>query len=192
MAETGDANTHDQAAGSPTQRIEFARETLRSIQLLISLLDQKAYLVLVITSVTCAAFFTIVGAFLGKLDALISPLIVVPLSAAWFLIEAGLVLWYSLKSIQGVVARKLDFEAPGMVFPHSLVHHHGGDPKRYFERLRGVSDEDILRDYSAEILKTSNIFIEKARQVNDAATALYRSMIPWITGILATIVLRVL
>ncbi len=62
-------------------RIEFARETLRSNQLLIQLLDQKSYLVLVIMGVTSAAFFSIVGAFLGKIEQLLSPLFVVPLLA---------------------------------------------------------------------------------------------------------------
>lgn len=174
------------------QRIEFARETLSSIQQLISVLDHKAYLMLVITSVTCAALFTVVGPFLEKLDVLMSPQLIVPLSAAWFLIEAGLVLWYSLKSIQGVVATKLVFDAPGMVFPHSLMHRYEGDPQRYFDRLCRLDETDILRDYSVEILKTSNIYVEKSHQVNDAANALYRAMIPWIIGVLATIILRVM
>jgi len=110
--------------------------------------------------------------------------------AAWFLFEAALVLWYSLRSIQGVIAQKIDLDAPNMVFPHSLLHHHEGSGQRYFERLCALEVDDILCDYTAEIIKTSNIFVEKAQQVNDAIKALYRSMVPWMIGILATIVLR--
>ena len=77
---------------APMQRIEFARENLRGIQQLIALMDQKSYLVLVITGVTSAAFFSIVGGYLGKLAQLLSPALIVPLTAAWFLVEAGLVL----------------------------------------------------------------------------------------------------
>jgi len=43
------------------RRIAFAGDTLRSIQQLIQLLDQKSYLILVITGVTSTAFFSIVG-----------------------------------------------------------------------------------------------------------------------------------
>ncbi len=173
-------------------RIEFARETLRSNQLLIQLLDQKSYLVLVIMGVTSAAFFSIVGAFLGEIEHLLSPLLLVPLLAAWFLVEAALVLWNCLKSIQGVVAKSVTIEAPNMVFPHSLLRQYENDSQRYFERLHSLTADDILRDYTAEIVKTATIFVEKSQQVNDAVRALYRSLLPWMSGILATIALRVM
>jgi hypothetical protein len=182
--------TEAHATDVAQHRIEFARDTLRGNQQLIQLLDQKSYLVLVIIGVTSAAFFSIVGGFLGKLEVLWSPHLLVPLMAAWFLSEAGLVLWYSLRSIQGVIAKKIDLDAPNMVFPHSLLRHHEGSGQRYFERLRDLEVDDILRDYTAEIIKTSNIFVEKSHQVNDAIKALYRSMVPWMIGILATIILR--
>ena len=182
----------DKDLGSKMPRIEFAQETLRGIQLLIQLLDQKSYLVLVIMGVTSAAFFSIVGAYLGKIERLLSPQSMVPLLAAWFLVEAGLVLWYCLKSIQGVVAKPVAMDAPNLVFPHSLLRHYEGDPQRYFDRLRNLAADDMLRDYAAEIIKTSTIFVEKSDQVNDAVRALYRSMLPWMVGILVTIALRVL
>ncbi|MBI2799862.1 MAG: hypothetical protein HYX63_06170 [Gammaproteobacteria bacterium] len=182
----------DKDLGSELPRIEFARETLRGIQLLIQLLDQKSYLVLVIMGVTSAAFFSIVGAYLGKIERLLSPQSMVPLLAAWFLVEAGLVLWYCLKSIQGVVAKPVTMDAPNMVFPHSLLRHYDSNPLRYFDRLCSLEADDILRDYAAEIIKTSTIFVEKSHQVNDAVRALYRSMLPWMAGILATIALRVM
>lgn len=186
------AGDQSPAPSADLLRIEFARENLRSIQQLIALLDQKSYLVLVITGVTSAAFFSVVGGFLSRLEVLLSPGLVVPVTAAWFLIEAGLVLWFSLKSIQGVVAAAVTIEAPGMVFPHALLRRYGNSAERYYEQLRGLDVDQLLRDYAAEIVKTSSIFVEKSQQVNDAVKALYRSMIPWLIGILATIVLRVL
>ena len=171
-------------------RIEFARETLRGNQQLIQLLDQKSYLVLVIIGVTSAAYFSVVGGFLGKLDVWLSPRLLVPLMAMWFLFEAGLVLWYALKCIQGVIAKTITMEAPNMVFPHGLLKHYEGSGERYFNRLRTLEIDDILRDYTAEIFKTSAIFVEKSNQLNDAIHALYRSMVPWLVGILVTIVLR--
>ena len=173
-------------------RIEFARDTLHGIQQLIALMDQRSYLVLVITGVTSAAFFSIVGAFLGKLEQLLSLALIVPATAAWFLVEAGLVLWFSMRSIQGVAASPIAMEAPSMVFPMALLQRYEGDAQRYFDRLRTLSEDDVLRDYTAEIIKTSNVYVEKFHQVDEAARALYRSMIPWMIGILATIVLRVM
>lgn len=181
-----------QATDMALHRIEFARDTLRSTQQLIALLDQKSYLVLVITGVTSAAFFSVVGGFLGRLEVLLSPGLVVPLMAAWFLIEAGLVLWFSLKSIQAVVAAAVTIEAPDMVFPHALLRRYGNSAERYYEQLRSLDVDHLLRDYAAEIVKTASIYVEKSREVHDAVKALYRSMIPWLIGILATIVLRVL
>ncbi len=188
---TADSHLPD-AFNRAEQRIEFARENLRGIQLLIALMDQKSYLVLVITGVTSAAFFSIVGGYLGKIAQLLSPALIVPLTATWFLVEAGLVLWFALRSIQGVAARPVIMDAPCMVFPLALLKRYDGSAERYFERLRSLDVDDVLRDYAAEVIKTSTIYEEKSIQVNDAVRALYRSMIPWLIGILATIVLRVL
>ncbi len=174
-----------------TQRIDFARNTLGSVQQLIALMDQKSYLVLVITGVTSAGFFSIVGGYLGKLQVLLSPSLIVPVMSAWFLCEAGLVLWYAVKSIQGVVAKPNAIEVPNMVFPNSLLRRYEGDAQRYFDQLRVLTVDDILKDYSAEIVKTSHIYVEKFEQVDTAIKALYRSMIPWLIGILSTIIFRV-
>lgn len=78
-------------------------------------------------------------------------------------------------------------EAPGMVFPHRLLEQFEGDPQRYFERLRRVDVEDILRDYAVEIIKTSTVYVEKSVQVDDSVKALYRSMLPWLIGILTSV-----
>lgn len=180
------------AVDGTVQRIEFARENLRSIQQLIALMDQKSYLVLVITGVTSAAFFSIVGGYLGKLAQLLSPALIVPLTAAWFLVEAGLVLWFSLRSIQGVAALPVTMDAPCMVFPLALLKRYDGNAERYFERLRSLDLDDVLRDLAVEIIKTSTVYQEKFTQVDDAVRALYRSMIPWLIGIFSIIVLRVL
>jgi hypothetical protein len=79
-----------------------------------------------------------------------------------------------------------------MVFPHALLHRYGHSAERYYAQLCCLNVDHLLRDYAAEIVKTSSIYVEKSHQVNDAVKALYRSMIPWLIGILATIVLRVL
>ena len=186
-----DEQTPAPAIDIAQHRIEFARDTLRSTQQLIALLDQKSYLVLVITGVTSAAFFSVVGGFLGRLENLLNPALLVPIMAAWFLFEAALVLWFSLKSIQGVVANAVTIDAPSMVFPHALLVRYNNSAEHYYEQLRSLDVDQLLRDYAAEIIKTSSIYVEKSRQVNDAVRALFRSMIPWLIGILATIVLRV-
>ena len=180
----------DDAISSAAHRVEFVRETLRSIQQLIQLLDQKSYLILVIMGVTSAAFYSTTSGSLARIETLLSLPSIVALMAVWFMTEAGIVLWYSLKSIQGVVAKSVAMEAPSMVFPHSLLRAYDHDPQRYFERLRTLDVDEILRDYSVEIVKTSTIFVEKTVQVNDAVKALFRSMLPWIVGILASILSR--
>ena len=177
---------------SAKNRIEFARDTLHGVQQLIALMDQKSYLVLVITGVTSAAFFSIVGSFLSKIENLLSPVLIVPAMAAWFLVEASLILWFAMRSIQGVAASPITMDAPSMVFPMSLLKRYEGNAQQYFDRLRTLTDDDILRDYTAEIIKTSNVYVEKFHQVDEAARALYRSMVPWMIGILATIALRVM
>lgn len=171
------------------RRITFARDTLRSIQQLIQLLDQKSYLILVITGVTSTAFFSIVGAYIGRLQHRVDSTLIVPVMSAWFLIEAGLILWFALKSIQGDIGKPVVIEAPGMIFPHGILSRY--DAQRYYDTLTALSDDEILCDYSAEILKTSNIFCVKSQQVDKAVKALYRSMIPWMISIAATFYFRV-
>lgn len=83
-------------------------------------------------------------------------------------------------------------DAPCMVFPLALLKRYDSNAERYFERLRSLELDDVLRDYAVEIIKTSTIYQEKFTQVDDAVRALYRSMIPWLVGIFSTIVLRVL
>ena len=169
-------------------RIQFAKDTLRGIQGLIALMDQKSYLVLVIIGLTSAAFFSVVGSSLGKLEMTLSSRLIAPAAAVWFLLEVSRVLWFAMKSIRSALAQPGMPEAPDMVFPHALVRRYQGDSRRYFDRLATLHSSDILRDYAAEILKTSHIFIEKSAQVEDAIKALIRSLLPWFVGILATIV----
>ena len=171
-------------------RIEFARDNLHGIQQLILAMDQKSYLVLVIMGVTSAAFFSFAGGVLGKVTHGLGPGLIVPASAAWFLIEAALVLWFALRSIQGVVAAPATIDAPALVFPVALMKRYDGDAQRYFDRLHTLDSDDILRDYAAEIIKTSSVYVEKFHQVEEAVHALYRSLVPWLIGILATIVIR--
>jgi len=171
-------------------RIQFAKDNLRGIQSLIALMDQKSYLVLVIVGLTSAAFFSVVGSSLGKIEMALSPRLIAPIAAIWFLFEVSRVLWFSLKSIRSAIALPGMADAPEMVFPHALIRRYDGNPQRYFERLQTLDGGDILRDYSAEIFKTSHIFIEKSAQVEDAVKALIRSLLPWVVGILATIVFR--
>ena len=91
-AQQDSTNAHsNNAVIAEAQRLEFARENLRSTQQLIQFLDQKSYLVLVITGVTSAAFFSTVGAFLGRPEALISLRTLMAAMAIWFMVEAGIV-----------------------------------------------------------------------------------------------------
>jgi hypothetical protein len=172
------------------RRIQFAKDTLRGIQSLIALMDQKSYLVLVIIGLTSAAFFSVVGPSLGKIEMTLSSRLIAPVTAIWFLLEVSRVLWFSLKSIRSAIALPAMPDAPEMVFPHALVRRYDSNPQRYYERLEALDGGDILRDYAAEIFKISHIFIEKSAQVEDAIKALIRSLLPWVVGILVTIVSR--
>jgi len=86
-----------------------------------------------------------VGPFLGELEDLPSPHAIVPVMAAWFMVEAGIVLWYSLKSIHGVIAAPVVVEAPGMVFPHGLLHRYDGDAQHELRETADVGNEPERR-----------------------------------------------
>jgi hypothetical protein len=182
------AQRASEGKGGTEHRIAFARDVLAGIQQLIQLMDQKSYLVLVIIGVTSAAFFSIAGSSIAKVQPHFDPAMLVAIATIWFVVEAGLVLMYSLKGIRGEVAKPIGLEAPGMVFPMALLKRY--EAEQYYERLRDLSVDDVLRDYSAEIIKTSNIYAVKFHQVDDAVKALFRSMIPWLLGILGTVLLR--
>ena len=86
--------------------------------------------------------------------------------------------------------------APGLIFPLSILGQFKAeseqDAERYFQKMSGLQSDDILRDYSREILEISSIYKSKHHRINLSLDLFRWLTIFWIVTILLLLALIVL
>jgi len=86
--------------------------------------------------------------------------------------------------------------APGLIFPLMLLERYrkdnDADEDSYFVRLLNVQGNDILHDYSNQVMETSKIYQIKQRQINASIRWFQYLSIAWIVSILLFLAMTVL
>lgn len=161
------------------ERINFADHTFKNIQELIRFLDQKCTFNILLTGVLCAI---ICGPVLEEFKKIsINPrtnfnytLMIIFLV---YVIFAFRTFWYSTMS---TIARPNMLGnhcgAKSMIFPLMILKEFNKSDAKYLETLKELSSEQILAEYSQQILEISNIYSIKQAYSNKSSNALVLSV----------------
>ena len=174
------------------RRIEFARHGFDNVQSLIRFMDQKSGFTLVVLALLSAAFVSILGLYFDKGSPLGDERLVVFGAAAVYLLCAVSALSHCLRTIRArpnVLGNHC--AAPGMLFPFIIKDVFGLSDARYLDKLKGLECQEMLADYSQQLMENSNIYLEKSRHVNLTLYWLHWIIFPWVAA-LATIVGHIL
>src|SRR5439155_26424277 len=83
--------------------------------------------------------------------------------------------------------------APGLIFPLTVLERHKADDvmdeEMYFRRMASVSSNDIIRDYSNQVLEISAIYHRKQSHINSSVRLFQYLSISWIVTMLLLLLL---
>ena len=155
-------------------QIAFAQSTFANIQDLNRTMDQKANYVLASVALLTAALGLVVSGAVSvtvqedwqrilKGASILFTLLYLLVAFAVIFVATGI---YQARSQRPSTSTA----APGMIFPLMLLHRYSvagqADERAYLEKLRTLSADDILQDYSNQIIEVSIIYEAKQKQVN--------------------------
>ena len=192
---------HDTAQGAPAQtQLDFARSVFANIQELNRTMDAKANYLLASVALLTAALGLVASRALAvtvqedwqrllKGTAIVLVLGYLLVAFTVIYLATGI---YQARS-QRVSART---EAPGMLFPLMLLHRYSVDGKAdesaYLDRLRTLQSDDILQDYSNQIIEVSIIYEAKQKQVNMCLSLFRWAGILWLLTMLVVVLVVVI
>jgi len=169
-------------------RLYFAQTNLENLQNLIRFIDQKAAFILTAVGVLTAALFTLVaGTVFAPAKTTIDILLEVLLginTLAYTILASTVV--YSAARIYtaGAAVLKPNTNAPGMIFPLTLLHRYNADEDSYHSKLITLSYEEMLHDYANQMMEVSNIYKQKHHYVNASVSRFRWLCMAWIIAVL--------
>jgi len=190
-------------------RLDYVMRSFINIQELIRFMDQKAgYLLAAMVLLTTALGIVATKALDANaslswqvelsMPAVTDTLKVVALIAfAAYLVLAFLVLITATR-VYKALPNMLNphSTAPGLIFPLILLERYkkdnDADEDSYFVRLLNVHGNDILHDFSNQVMETSKIYQIKQRQINTSIRWFQYLSIAWIISILLFLAMTVL
>jgi hypothetical protein len=190
-------------------RLDYVMRSYINIQELIRFMDQKAgYLLAAMVLLTTALGIVAAKAMDASanltwqvnlsIPAITDTLKVLALVAfAAYLVLAFLVLVTATRVYKALPnTLNPNSTAPGLIFPLMLLERYrkdnDADEDSYFVRLLNVQGNDILHDYSNQVMETSKIYQIKQRQINASIRWFQYLSIAWIVSILLFLAMTVL
>jgi len=168
-------------------RIEFLRHVFSNVQELIRLIDQKGSFVLAAVSLFSVAMFTVIGIYLNSQPG--TEKYVLAILIFWYLTHAGKTVWHSIlvtRARPHALGSKCN--APQLIFPLIIMQRYQGSDANYLRALQQVEPDDIMADYSQQIIENSNIYLLKQHHINKSVEHLLRSVLPWLAVAIIIIV----
>lgn len=169
------ARTLDAASDTSVQtQLDFARSAFANIQELNRTMDAKANYLLASVALLTAALGLVASRAVAvtvhedwqrllKGTAILLMLVYLLVAFAVIFVATGI---YQARSPRHSAATR----APGMLFPLMLLQRYTvegqADESAYLDRLRTLQADDILQDYSNQIIEVSIIYEAKQEQVN--------------------------
>jgi hypothetical protein len=118
---------------------------------------------------------------------------------AGYVVVAFLVIYNAtqvFRALPSMLSRKTN-NVPGLIFPLAVITKYkseeGLDDEMYFHKLVNVTPEEMLRDYSNQVVEISNIYARKQAQINKSLGFFRWLTIYWVASILlllATILVK--
>ncbi|MBN9519464.1 hypothetical protein J0H58_13230 [bacterium] len=177
--------TNGQPAGDPAERkssLDNCLKVLAGVQEQIRFADTKAAFVFAINTLMFGFVVSSVGALKKALAASPAP------APAW----VGLValIAFALCSVVAVgmliyaVMSRFGEKAPKCrIFFGHVATQYGHDFERYVTELKGMSEDDWLRDVGTQIVETSHIALTKHRTVRASAQATVVGLVCWVVAV---------
>ncbi len=169
-------------------RLYFAQSNLENLQNLVRFIDQKAAFILTAVGVLTAALFTLVAGTVfapAKTSFDTVAKITLGLTTLAYTILASTVVYAAAQIYSaGSNALKPDTNAPGMIFPLTLLQRYNADEVSYHARMLDLSYADMLHDYANQMMEVSNIYQQKHRYVNVSINRFRWLCMAWIVAVL--------
>jgi len=183
-------------------RLDFAERCLANSQELTRFMDQKAsYLLSAVALMTAA-----VGIVAAKaLDAnpaetwKVAIKVVAMLFFIGYVVVAFGVIYNATQVFRALpsLLRKSATGAPGLIFPLVIISKfktdEGVDDELYYRKLVNITPEEMLRDYSHQIVEISTIYARKQVRINRSLDLFRALTISWVVAIvllLATVLVK--
>ncbi|MDD5670041.1 MAG: hypothetical protein PHN49_00200 [Candidatus Omnitrophica bacterium] len=160
-------------------QIDFCKNSLQNIQNLIARMDLKAGIILTIVGLLSPAIYPFAIALFENCIHMVVRIGLGLILAVYFIFLA-LLLW----AIRNVfIARPASVgnyaQAPQMLFPQLILKTYKSD-KDFKEKATQLTHDDIVADYSNQIMECSFIYELKHNYVNKAIKWLLCLLIPWV------------
>lgn len=181
-------NEQEQRNRDQTQAAAFARHVFDNGQNLIARMDGKAGAVLVIVGLLTSSLLAATSRFKPDLNSLnFNHYVIYALLLTFFVAIIAVVL--EIKSV--LLARLGDNEntsdSPRLIFPSNIISMYGSSSKNYYNKISNLSSDEMIRNYSQQIVANSRIFNTKAVHVNKAIKAMLTASIVWLMECVALI-----
>ncbi|MFL5733131.1 MAG: hypothetical protein ACJ78Q_07995 [Chloroflexia bacterium] len=178
-------------------RIDFAERCLVNAQDLSRMMDLKASFLLSAVALMTAALGIVASKALDvKTPDTLRTLLKVAgmLSFVGYIVLAFLVVFTAtqvFKALGRVSAH--ESLAPGLIFPLIVLERYQADgvidEERYFDKLMRIGSNDILRDFTNQILAVSAVYQRKQSEINTSVRFFQYLCIFWIVTILLLLIL---
>jgi hypothetical protein len=173
-------------------RLDFAERCLVNAQDLSRMIDLKASFLLSAVALMTAALGIVASKALEVTtdEGLRVALKAVGLVSFLAYVVLAFLVVYVATQVFRALGKMLTREslAPGLIFPLTVLERHKADDvvdeEKYFRRLANVSSNDIIRDYSNQVLEVSAVYHRKQAHINTSVRLFQYLSISWIVTML--------
>jgi hypothetical protein len=178
-------------------RLDFAQRCLVNAQDLSRMLDLKASFLLSAVALMTAALGIVASKAFEVLaePGLQAALQVAGLVSFLIYVVLAFLVVYTATRVFRALGRTLTHKssAPGLIFPLTVLERHKADDavdeEMYFRRMANVGSNDIIRDYSNQVLEVSAIYHRKQTHINTSVRLFQYLSISWIVTMLLLLLL---
>ena len=178
-------------------RLDFAQRCLVNAQDLNRMIDLKANFLLSAVALMTAALGIVASQALEvSVDAGLGIALkaVGLVSFLAYVVLAFMVVYASTQVFRALgITLTQESWAPGLIFPLTVLERHKADDvvneEMYFRRMATVSSNDIIRDYSNQVLEISAIYHRKQAHINTGVRLFQYLSVSWIVTMLLLLLL---
>ncbi len=179
-------------------RLDFAERCLANCQDLNRFMDQKAsYLLSAVALMTAAV--GIVGSKVLDTNPVETWRLAIKVVAMLFFIGYVIVAFGVIynatqvfRALPSLLRRSSASTAPGLIFPLVVVSKFKGDEgvddELYYRKLVNITPEEMLRDYSNQIVEISTIYAHKQKRINRSLDLFRALTVSWVVAIVLLLV----
>lgn len=168
------------------EQLVFAQRAFVNAQELVRFMDQKAAFLLATVGIATSALSALALAILRQ-SADVPKYLVVPtvvLALVYVLLSVVLIWTATAVFAARTHGIRSDSNAPGLLFPLIVLKKHDKNEDAYRRALASTTFEELLAEYSNQIMEVSNIYAEKQKRINLALLLFQVLIVLWTVELL--------